>query len=168
ASYSQKDALALSLPPSASSSPLPLHRRQGWPRAVAPCGLVAGDRPPCRHTAGWPLAVATCARHLAACPFAGTVLQAAAALVSWPQPVVPAGAAGRPCIGVGRGWPPILLAAFAMKTQQEHVERFYAIQSHHTQFKTNLSHENLGSNTTVGKPQQIRMEKMKEVKRPPL
>ncbi|RWW55097.1 hypothetical protein BHE74_00038281, partial [Ensete ventricosum] len=54
----------------------------------------------------------------------------------------------RPC----RGWPPLLLAAFTAKTQQERVERFYVIQSHHTQFKTNLSHENIGSDTTVGKP----------------
>ncbi|RRT44212.1 hypothetical protein B296_00050430, partial [Ensete ventricosum] len=59
---------------------------------------------------------------------------------------------GWPCIGAGHGWTHLLLAAFAAKTQQEHVERFYTIQSLHTQFKTNLSHENLGSNTTVGKP----------------
>ncbi|RWV77146.1 hypothetical protein GW17_00062071 [Ensete ventricosum] len=39
---------------------------------------------------------------------------------------------GQPCMGVGRGWPPLLLAAFAAKTQQEHIKRFYAIQSHHT------------------------------------
>ncbi|RWV77774.1 hypothetical protein GW17_00061359, partial [Ensete ventricosum] len=52
----------------------------------------------------------------------------------------------------GRGWRP-LLTAFAAKTQQERVERFYAIQSHHTQFKTSLSHENLVSDTIVGKPQ---------------
>ncbi|RZS23259.1 hypothetical protein BHM03_00056159 [Ensete ventricosum] len=96
-------------------------------------------------------------------------------------------AANRPLGGgLGRGlamggWPPLLLAAFAAKTQQERIEQFYAIQSHHTQFKTNLSHKSLGSDTTVGKPQwvyhmrrsyisvfQIRMEKMKEVKRPPL
>ncbi|RWW16419.1 hypothetical protein GW17_00019700 [Ensete ventricosum] len=60
---------------------------------------------------------------------------------------------GRPCMGVGRGWPPLLLAGFAAKMQQECVERFYAIQSHHTQFKTNLLHENLSSDTTIGKPQ---------------
>ncbi|RWW12803.1 hypothetical protein GW17_00023515, partial [Ensete ventricosum] len=72
---------------------------------------------------------------------------------------------GRPCMGAGRGWSP-LLAVFVAKMQQECAERFYAIQSHHTQFKTNLLYENLGSDTTVGKPQRIRMEKMKEVKRP--
>ncbi|RWW37953.1 hypothetical protein BHE74_00056865 [Ensete ventricosum] len=91
--------------------------------------------------------------------------------------------AGRSCRRPGRGWPPILLlAAFAAKTQQERVERFYAFKSHHTQFKTNLSYENLGSDATIGKPQrvhhmrrrlyipvfQIRMEKMKEVRHPPL
>ncbi|RZS26193.1 hypothetical protein BHM03_00059499 [Ensete ventricosum] len=61
---------------------------------------------------------------------------------------------GRPCMGAGRDWPP-LLVAFAAKIQQECIERFYAIQSHHTQFKTNLSYENLGSDTTVGKPQRV-------------
>ncbi|RZS22341.1 hypothetical protein BHM03_00055109, partial [Ensete ventricosum] len=60
----------------------------------------------------------------------------------------------------------LFLVAFAAKTQQERVEQFYVIQSHHTLFKTNLSHENLGSDTIVGKPQRIQMEKMKEVKRP--
>ncbi|RWV82408.1 hypothetical protein GW17_00056094, partial [Ensete ventricosum] len=61
----------------------------------------------------------------------------------------------QPCMGAGRGWPPLHLAAFAANMQQEHIERFYAIQSHHTQFKTNLSHENLGSDTTVRKPQRV-------------
>ncbi|RZS16462.1 hypothetical protein BHM03_00048452 [Ensete ventricosum] len=93
--------------------------------------------------------------------------------MGWPQPVVPVGAAptgdcplrvgpgcslavgGRHCMGAGCGWPPLLLAAFTTKTQQERVERLYVIQSYHTQFKINLSHENLGSDTTVGKPQQL-------------
>ncbi|RWV86505.1 hypothetical protein GW17_00051596 [Ensete ventricosum] len=78
----------------------------------------------------------------------------------WLQPVAPLArglgcgivVGGRYYMGAGRGRPP-LLAAFAVKTQEERVERFYMIQSHHTQFKTNLSHENLGSDTTVGKPQ---------------
>ncbi|RRT62885.1 hypothetical protein B296_00012699, partial [Ensete ventricosum] len=73
----------------------------------------------------------------------------------WPQSVAPvAGLAvgGRPCKGPGHGRPP-LLAEFTTKTQQERIERFYGIQSYHMQFKTNLSHENLGSVTTVGKPQ---------------
>ncbi|RWW51668.1 hypothetical protein BHE74_00041958 [Ensete ventricosum] len=73
-SFSQKDALALSLPPSVPSSPLPLHRRwlplpigsrpYGQRRARrrrlyglatsrrCPCGLTAGKQ----HLAGWPLA----------------------------------------------------------------------------------------------------------------
>ncbi|RZS26147.1 hypothetical protein BHM03_00059454 [Ensete ventricosum] len=75
---------------------------------------------------------------------------------------------GRPCMGAGRGWRPLLLAAFAAKMQQEYIEQFYMILSYHMQFKTNLLLENLGSDTIIGKPQRIRMEKMKEVKRPPL
>ncbi|RRT51185.1 hypothetical protein B296_00044860 [Ensete ventricosum] len=39
---------------------------------------------------------------------------------------------GRPCMGVGCGWLPLLLAIFTMKMQEERVERFYAIKSHHT------------------------------------
>ncbi|RZR90424.1 hypothetical protein BHM03_00018290 [Ensete ventricosum] len=83
-------------------------------------------------------------------------------------------AASRPYKGADRGHArlPLLRASFVAKTQQERVERFYVTQSHHTQFKTNLSHENLGSDTIDGKPTagrsyvpifQIRMEKMKEV-----
>ncbi|RRT60123.1 hypothetical protein B296_00035592 [Ensete ventricosum] len=68
-------------------------------------------------------------------------------------------AANRPLIGgLGRGWPPLLLAAFAAKTQQKHVERFYAIQSHHTQFKINLSYENFSSDTAVGKPPRLQLD----------
>ncbi|RWV81803.1 hypothetical protein GW17_00056745, partial [Ensete ventricosum] len=37
-----------------------------------------------------------------------------------------------PCRWPGHAWLPLLLIAFAAKTQQERVERFYAIQSHHT------------------------------------
>ncbi|RWV77162.1 hypothetical protein GW17_00062051 [Ensete ventricosum] len=61
---------------------------------------------------------------------------------------------GHPCKGAGRGhaWLPLARASFAVKTQQECVERFYVIQSHHVQFKTNLFHENLISDTAVGKP----------------
>ncbi|RWW36990.1 hypothetical protein BHE74_00057949, partial [Ensete ventricosum] len=97
------------------------------------------------------------------------------------QGAVPCGliAIGRPCKGASRGHArlPLARASFAVKPQQEHVERFYTIKSHHTQFKTNLSYENLGSDTTVGKPTagrsyipvfQIWMEKIKEVKRHPL
>ncbi|RZS19026.1 hypothetical protein BHM03_00051373, partial [Ensete ventricosum] len=46
------DAIALSLPPSAPPSPLPLRRRQGWPWVATPCGLVAGGHPPCKRVAG--------------------------------------------------------------------------------------------------------------------
>ncbi|RRT65415.1 hypothetical protein B296_00015820 [Ensete ventricosum] len=65
--------------------------------------------------------------------------------------------AGHHCRGPGRdrsplqvAWPWLpssFLAAFVVKTEQ-----FYIIQSHHTQFKTNLSYENLVSDTTIGKP----------------
>ncbi|RWV85628.1 hypothetical protein GW17_00052565 [Ensete ventricosum] len=44
---------------------------------------------------------------------------------------------GWPYIGAGRGWSPLLQAAFAAEMQQERVERFYAIQSHHTGRKEN-------------------------------
>ncbi|RZS18855.1 hypothetical protein BHM03_00051180 [Ensete ventricosum] len=83
----------------------------------------------------------------------------------WSWPVTPAGGLAvtdYPCKGCGCGRPPLqrawpwsaapFLTAFAAKTWQEHVERFYVIQSHHTKFKINLSHENLDSDTTVGKP----------------
>ncbi|RRT33044.1 hypothetical protein B296_00043810 [Ensete ventricosum] len=117
----------------------------------------------------------------AVAPVGGRPLQGA-----WPQPTAPLqGGLGcsrpPPCRWLGYALLSLLLVAFAAKPQQERVEQFYTIQSHHMKFKTNLSHENLGSDTTVGKPQrvhymwrsyipvfQIRMEKMKEVKRPPL
>ncbi|RRT34167.1 hypothetical protein B296_00053582, partial [Ensete ventricosum] len=91
-------------------------------------------------------------------PASGTGLPCGVALAAASRPLVEGlgydlAVGGRPCIGAGRGWRPLLLATFAMKTQQECIERFYMIQSHHTQFKINLSHENLGSDTTVGKPQ---------------
>ncbi|RWV80465.1 hypothetical protein GW17_00058266, partial [Ensete ventricosum] len=59
-----------------------------------------------------------------------------ASLSGWPwlQPAAPLqglghglAVGGRPCMGAGRGWSPLLLTAFAAKTQQERVERFYAI-----------------------------------------
>ncbi|RWV96689.1 hypothetical protein GW17_00040580 [Ensete ventricosum] len=74
--------------------------------------------------------------------------------------------AGRPCRGPGRDQPPLhtdsmLVVApppqaaptFVASCCNKCVEQFYVIQSDHTQFKINLSHENLGSDTTVGKPQ---------------
>ncbi|RRT54342.1 hypothetical protein B296_00022331, partial [Ensete ventricosum] len=54
-------------------------------------------------------------------------------------PAVPAGVApcglalavgGRPYMEAGRGWPLLLLVAFATKTQQERVERFYVKFAH--------------------------------------
>ncbi|RWV95495.1 hypothetical protein GW17_00041880, partial [Ensete ventricosum] len=136
--FSQKDVLALSLPPSALLPSLPL--RWQSPPLQARRG---------QSLAGWPLAVATSARCPATCPFTGAVLRAAAALARWPWPPLRAASSaggrplqvglgrglavgGRPYMGAGRGWPPLLLAAFAGKIQQEHVERFYAIQSHDT------------------------------------
>ncbi|RWV81205.1 hypothetical protein GW17_00057398 [Ensete ventricosum] len=104
-------------------------------RAAAPCGCAAGNRPlrPGRSR--------SCLRGCCHC--------------GWPLSVAPLQVAGRPCKGAGRGHArlPLVRASFTAKMQQERVERFYAIQSHHTQFKTNLSHEILGSDTTVGKHQ---------------
>ncbi|RWV83968.1 hypothetical protein GW17_00054361, partial [Ensete ventricosum] len=151
----QAIALAAKLPYAASQ------------RVAAPCGLATGvayasRHHPCRHQP-CPRAIA----HAGGCPCKG--------LWSWPAATLAGGlgrnqlplvvglvVGGRPCMGVGNSWPPLLLTAFTVKTQQECVEQFYAIQSHHTQLKINLSHENLGSDTT------IQMEKIKEVKRPPL
>ncbi|RWV82343.1 hypothetical protein GW17_00056163, partial [Ensete ventricosum] len=78
---------------------------------------------------------------------------------------------GRPSMGVGRGWPALhggwpwvaspawglAVASYPslLPSLRKCIERFYAIQSHHTHFKTNLSHENLDSDITVGKPQWV-------------
>ncbi|RWW44280.1 hypothetical protein BHE74_00049976, partial [Ensete ventricosum] len=54
----------------------------------------------------------------------------------WPQPAAPAGAlalASHSYRWHGRGLSR-LLATFAVKMQQECIEQFYMIQSHHTQF----------------------------------
>ncbi|RWV80427.1 hypothetical protein GW17_00058304 [Ensete ventricosum] len=118
----------------------------GGSLAVAP--LQARYRQP--PLAAWLLAVAPC--RLAAAGRAHRRL-----LPLWMA--VPCRGSGRsrhpPCRWSGHALLPLLLIAFAAKTQQEYVEQFCAIQSHHTQFKTNLSHENLGSDTTVWKPQRV-------------
>ncbi|RWV97499.1 hypothetical protein GW17_00039705 [Ensete ventricosum] len=122
-------------------------------RAVPPCAGAA----PAGATA---LAVGTAyARRRQPCPWAtgdacGCPVAGGLGRSRLPLVVGLAGG-GRPCMGAGRGWPPLLLTAFATKMQQERIERFYAIQSHHTQFKTKLSYENLGSDITVGKPQRV-------------
>ncbi|RWW72730.1 hypothetical protein BHE74_00019444 [Ensete ventricosum] len=74
------------------------HRRR-------PCRLL----PPLAGIAGLPcgLALAAIGHHLAGGLSHGLAMD------------------GWPCIGAGRGWPPLLLAAFAAKMQQEHVEGFY-------------------------------------------
>ncbi|RRT54480.1 hypothetical protein B296_00004531, partial [Ensete ventricosum] len=74
--------------------------------------------------------------------------------------------ADHPCRGLGHCQPPLhsdnmhmaapppqAVPTFAVNRCNKHVEQFYAIQSHHTQFKTNFLHENFDSDTTVGKPQ---------------
>ncbi|RRT34885.1 hypothetical protein B296_00033275 [Ensete ventricosum] len=114
-------------------------RRKPWLRGC-PLWPVRGrclcpQAPPCRQEPCPRVATTT-----GDCPCKGL----------WPWPTTPIG-------GLTMGswpWPhtPFLIA-FAVKIQQERVERFHAIQSHHTQFKTNLLHENLGSDTTVGKSQ---------------
>ncbi|RWV82045.1 hypothetical protein GW17_00056486 [Ensete ventricosum] len=167
------------LTPYALSSSLPLRRRR-LPLVVDihPCGRrrarTAGRRCPYGLAASWLLAAggASARRQPSYWRRAHRRSPACGLLplrVAWLQPTGPCSRPGRgwlalhggwlwvagPPWGVGHGWPPLLLAAFVAKTQQERVERFYAIQSHHTQFKTNLSHENLGSDTTIGKPQRV-------------
>ncbi|RWV86766.1 hypothetical protein GW17_00051298 [Ensete ventricosum] len=151
---------AAALPGDASARKFPSYGRRtcsrpplvGWPR-VAIC------RPLAVAPAAWPRAAfVPCGRRVAAGhPRATTP-------VVWPR----AGAA--PLLaGLGRSRPPLCMGALAAVGRP--------LQGAWPQFKTNLSHENLGSDTTVGKPTagrsyipvfQIRMEKMKEVKRPPL
>ncbi|RWV84718.1 hypothetical protein GW17_00053548 [Ensete ventricosum] len=99
-----------------------------WPRARrcnrppssdCPCGLAAGLR---RPLAGWPWSQP-------AAPLKGAL----------PQSIAPLhGGLGysRPPLQGGWPWPyPVAPCrdSFAMKMQQECVERFYAIQSHHTE-----------------------------------
>ncbi|RWV91693.1 hypothetical protein GW17_00045997 [Ensete ventricosum] len=96
-------------------------------RATAPCrwlatpaggqGVGRGQPLPCRGPWLQPAAPAGWSR--LAAPLQGA-LPAAGCLLSQPRPTPPP--RGSCC---------------------EHVERFYIIQSHHTQFKTNLLHENL-------------------------
>ncbi|RWW15301.1 hypothetical protein GW17_00020869 [Ensete ventricosum] len=244
-SFFLKDALALSLPPSASLSPLPCvgggtaRCRHGQPplrKALLPSGgtsqaggVASRGCCPCWRPLLRATALVGGSPDRGAAPYGLAAGSHHLRPGRWPQPVVPTGllslrvaapcrgpggsqslfcrgalavvghplqVVGRPCKGAGHGHArlPLTRASFAAKTQQERVERFYAIQSHHTQFKTNLLHENLGSDTTVGKPTagashaqwkskqksvshanqivvqkiEIRIEKMKEVKRPPL
>ncbi|RWV86663.1 hypothetical protein GW17_00051414 [Ensete ventricosum] len=81
--------------------------------------------------------------------------------------------ASRSCRGPGHGQPPLhadnmhvtappsqATPTFAANRCNKRIEQFYAIQSHYTQFKTNFSHENLGSDTTVGKPQRVHHMRM--------
>ncbi|RWW81724.1 hypothetical protein BHE74_00009857 [Ensete ventricosum] len=149
----------------------------GLPRAAGPCvrpttaSPVGGLQPtvsasgccPCRRSlvgcylyglalatpTGWPWQhpTAPLQRALATtgCPYSRPGC-------GWPHLQRAWSMASHPCRWHGYGWPPVL-AAFTTKMQQERVERFYAIQFHHMQFKTNLSHRNLGSDTIVGKPQ---------------
>ncbi|RWW21053.1 hypothetical protein GW17_00014804 [Ensete ventricosum] len=81
-------------------------------RGAAPCGLAAGSRPlqapamPAGDRACWRLS-----------------LQGPLAVSG--RPIV--GGLGRsrpgqPCMGAGYGWPPLLLVAFAAKTQEECIE----------------------------------------------
>ncbi|RWV83091.1 hypothetical protein GW17_00055349, partial [Ensete ventricosum] len=110
--------------------PLRLPPRSDRGRAPPPCGLalVANGR-----------------------PFAGGLAVVGRSIAWWPwlQPAAPCRGSGsnrpppcrgalfaadRPCKGAGRGharWP-FARASFATKMQQERVERFYTIQSHHT------------------------------------
>ncbi|RRT62683.1 hypothetical protein B296_00018298 [Ensete ventricosum] len=71
----------------------------------------------------------------------------------WPQPAAPS---SKP----GLGWPALLRGWLWLAAPPTHCLR--------CENASNLSHENLGSDTTVGKPQRIWKEKMKEVKSPSL
>ncbi|RZS00198.1 hypothetical protein BHM03_00029860 [Ensete ventricosum] len=102
------------------------HPLVGWPLAVA-----VG----CFHLRAPPCSLPPCGRRPASCPLMGVALRSTAALVGWPQPAVPAGAApvgccpcerppltGWPWPRPGHGWPtlhgawpPLLLVAFAAK-----------------------------------------------------
>ncbi|RRT36398.1 hypothetical protein GW17_00048461 [Ensete ventricosum] len=120
-----------------SGQPPPVAR----PRAATSCGRAVGNR---HLRAG---RSRSCPRGYCPCgwpPLAGGPWLQSTAPCRWPST----------CKGAVRGHArlPLVRASIAAKMQQEHVERFYTIQSHHTQFKINLSHENLGFDTTVGKP----------------
>ncbi|RWV84305.1 hypothetical protein GW17_00053991, partial [Ensete ventricosum] len=110
----------------------------GAPRVAAPCGLAAAG-----HARGWLLPLRVAAPCGLLPPRATAPLQGGLGCCRPP-----------PCRWPGHALLS-LLVAFAVKTQQERVERFYVIQYHHMQFKINLSHENLGSDTIVGKPQWV-------------
>ncbi|RZS28368.1 hypothetical protein BHM03_00061954 [Ensete ventricosum] len=119
---------------------------KGWPPLrLAPLpllatGLVASGSPlrvPCSRP---PLSVLCCKRlcpretlmpagtgPAGCCPYGMLPLRAGAAGLPFRLALAAAsnrlaGGLGRPCMGAGHGWPPLLLAAFAAKTQQEQVE----------------------------------------------
>ncbi|RWV90733.1 hypothetical protein GW17_00047042 [Ensete ventricosum] len=107
--------------------PLPQHRRRlplptssslprgghpcGWPRAAAPCELPAPD-PLCERRA-----TSGCARERLSPLRAGRSRPSRERLSPLLAGDVGHGLAvgGRPCMGAGRGWPPLLLTAFAAK-----------------------------------------------------
>ncbi|RWW80251.1 hypothetical protein BHE74_00011412, partial [Ensete ventricosum] len=98
----------------------------GWPQSIVPTGAYR------------PYGLAAVGRPLCTGPWSQPVAPLQGALAIADRPLAGGQVvAGHPYKSHGRGWP----------------ERFYAIQSRHTHFKTNLSHENLGSDTTIGKPQ---------------
>ncbi|RWW64990.1 hypothetical protein BHE74_00027739, partial [Ensete ventricosum] len=72
--------------------------RQGWPRAIAPVGTL--QLAPFAGATGLPFGLALVAANR---PLAGGLGHGLAM-------------GGRPCMGAGRGWPPLLLAAFTAKT----------------------------------------------------
>ncbi|RZR73665.1 hypothetical protein BHM03_00026798 [Ensete ventricosum] len=93
----------------------------------------------------------------------------APAIGPWPQSIAPLQVAKPwPTAHAGGAWPwpatpveGLVVAGHPLSLLpllRKRIEQFYAMQSHHMQFNTNLSHENLGF--------EIRMEKMKEDKRP--
>ncbi|RWW49094.1 hypothetical protein BHE74_00044783 [Ensete ventricosum] len=109
------------------------------------CGYYTAGRRSCEHCA---VGDRPCGHQaIGDCPCRGP----------WPQPTTPLqvaklwpvssarglAVANHHCRGPGRGRPPSFLVAFVAEMQQERVEQFYVMQSHHTQFETNLSLKNL-------------------------
>ncbi|RWW03530.1 hypothetical protein GW17_00033308 [Ensete ventricosum] len=103
--------------------------QQGWPQAVDPCGCPAVG-PLCRRRAtnrcARGLAVAGCARKRRPCWLMPLRAKSASLTGCCPcerhRPPLRAGpgrslgVGGRPYMGADRGWPPLLLATFTVKT----------------------------------------------------
>ncbi|RZS28557.1 hypothetical protein BHM03_00062163, partial [Ensete ventricosum] len=102
-------------------------------RAATHCGLAAGSTATFCNRLLTLKALAVVGRP---CKGPGCGLLPLQVAWSWPAtPVRGVAVVNRHCRGLGHGRSCPFLAAFVVKIQQECVERFYAVQSHHTQFK---------------------------------